>query len=104
MLALRLLTRFVIYFFVMEQVYLTSINQTTNENTKWSDVRKWHKKQTKRWNEAVKKGLVKEKKKDDMEASHEVPEVSDGDVTCTGAAAPKQQSKNARRLLLSMSV
>lgn len=57
---------------------------TTNESAKWGQVRKWHKQESKRYQQAVKNGLVSEQK--DVSSASSV--VTDGDVTCTGAAAP----------------
>ena len=63
--------------------YLTSVNQTTNEAGKWSDITRWYKNQQKKYKEAVKKGLVKPA---GTTTPAEAPEVQDGDVTCTGSS------------------
>ena len=64
-------------------MYITSYNRTTNEDGKWSDIRKWYKKAQKEYQEAVKKGLV------GMNGAKmaPTPNVKDGDVTCTGGGA-----------------
>ncbi|CAB9505384.1 zinc finger [Seminavis robusta] len=41
--------------FLLYHFYVTSIGMTTNEHYKWSDVRKWHKEQVKKYNAYVKK-------------------------------------------------
>ncbi len=40
------------------QVYLTSTGQTTNENSKWGDIKDWYKKEQKRYRRAVRDGKV----------------------------------------------
>ena len=67
------------------QIYITSCNRTTNEDSKWTDITKWYKKEQKRYRDAVKKGLVKENSA--TFASPETPKVKDGDVSCTGGGA-----------------
>lgn len=37
---------------------MTSTGQTTNENSKWGDIKQWYKKEQKRYNRAVKDGKV----------------------------------------------
>lgn len=44
--------------FLGYHVYITSVGQTTNENSKWGDVRKWHKKQQYLYQTAVREGKV----------------------------------------------
>lgn len=39
-------------------VYITSVGQTTNENSKWGDVRTWYKKQQQQYKTAVREGKV----------------------------------------------
>ena len=70
------------------QIYITSLNQTTNEAGKWSDINQWYKSQKKKYNEALKKGLVSPEKTAKLT---EAPDLRDNDVTCTGAS--KQQSQ-----------
>jgi hypothetical protein len=67
--------------FLLYHVYLTSVGMTTNESYKWSDVRKWHKNELKRCNDAVKKGKAGVASASDKQ--REQPVVGDGDVTCT---------------------
>ena len=68
------------------QLYITSYNRTTNEDGKWTDIRKWHKKQQKKYKEAVKKGLVKPSSNDESTTTA-APELKDGDVSCTGGGS-----------------
>jgi hypothetical protein len=68
-------------------VYLTSVGQTTNENSKWGDIRHWHKRQKQRYEEAVKLGKIKTTENGN---NVEVPPVDDGDVTCTPGKGPSQ--------------
>ena len=71
---------------------MTSVNQTTNEAGKWSDINRWYKQEKKKYENAVKKGLVKPK--ESSAKTTEGPPVQDGDVTCTGAS--KQQSEQEK--------
>lgn len=74
---------------------MTSTNQTTNEDGKWSDVQKWYKKEKKRWDEAVAAGLVKPypnltksgETEEPASSEKKGPIVGDGDVSCTGASS-----------------
>lgn len=61
------------------------MGQTTNENSKWSDIRDWYKRQQKRYNKAVKEGKVPKRAVDTAAPTVETPQVQDddGDVTCT---------------------
>lgn len=72
---------FALALFLGYHIHLTSKGMTTNESYKWGDVRKWHKSETKRYLDAVKKG------KDTAVAVTNTPTsqpiVGDGDVTCT---------------------
>lgn len=72
----------------MIQLYITSYNRTTNEDSKWSDITKWYKKEQTKYREAVKKGLVKGNAA--SSATAETPTVNDGDVSCTGGSAGLQ--------------
>lgn len=70
--------------------WISSRGMTTNETSKWGQVKKWHKKETKRYQEAVKAGTVAVSSGKEKEINK--PIVSDGDVTCVPgtAAAPEQ--------------
>jgi hypothetical protein len=70
------------------QLYITSYNRTTNEDSKWSDITKWYKKEQTKYREAVKKGLVKGNAA--SSATAETPTFNDGDVSCTGGSAGLQ--------------
>ena len=65
--------------------WITSRGMTTNETFKWSELKQWHQRETKIFNEAVKAGLVIHNT-----ISITKPELGDGDVTCTGAASKKE--------------
>jgi hypothetical protein len=70
------------------KIYLTSMNQTTNENTKWGDVKHWYKKQQKRYAKSVKEGRRKQEENSNAAQSstdypRATPDLGDGDVTCT---------------------
>lgn len=70
----------------MGKLYLTSVGQTTNENTKWADIKHWYKKEQKRYAKAVKDGVVKQgetKRSSPTSETIEAPIPDDGDVTCT---------------------
>ena len=69
--------------FLGYHTYLTSFGQTTNENSKWSDIKHWHNRQKQRYEQAVKEGKIK-KTDNDNNKSIEKPAVDDsGDATCT---------------------
>ena len=75
------------------EIHITNNNRTTNEDAKWADIKAWYKKEQKKYKDAVKKGLVKPKA--DSKASSGIPEVKDGDVSCTGGGAGIQESQEA---------
>ena len=62
-------------------------NRTTNEDSKWTDIKKWYKKQQKKYKEALKKGLITKEEPNSTTTSKETPKVNDGDVTCTGGGS-----------------
>ena len=80
--------------FLMYHVYLTSYGMTTNESYKWSAVKKWHKKQTKRYRQALKNGeivIVPDDSKinndsEDTSQKSSFTVSDDADVTCTPSA------------------
>ena len=84
--------------FLSYHIWLTCTNQTTNENSKWSDIKKWYKKQTKKHKQAVKEGLIKQgtkwsEEESSFSSSPEKPEVNDdGDVGCTGGGGSSATS------------
>jgi hypothetical protein len=67
--------------FLSYHIYLTSVGMTTNESYKWSDVRKWHKSELKRYNDAIKNSKAGVASTSDKQRAQ--PVVGDGDVTCT---------------------
>ncbi|KAL7538588.1 hypothetical protein ACHAWF_006140 [Thalassiosira exigua] len=64
-------------------VYITSLNMTTNEFFKWRSVKKWHKRERRKYQQALKDGKVGKK----VNASSISKQVPDGDVGCTGPVA-----------------
>jgi hypothetical protein len=80
---------------------LTSTGQTTNENSKWGDIKQWYKKEQKRYNQAVKDGKVIDvvpppSSQHQQQQQHQesgttlsvakaelISSEDDGDVTCT---------------------
>ena len=72
--------------FLGYHVYLTTYNLTTNEASKWQDVRDWYKKEKKRYDDAVDKGLVPSSAASATETADgndSSLNVNDKDVTCT---------------------
>jgi len=64
--------------FLGYHVWLTSRGLTSNESYKWDQVKKWYKRELKRYNQAVKNGEI-----DATTGKPSKPVVTDGDVTCT---------------------
>ena len=72
---------------------MTTVGQTTNENAKWGDIRDWHKRQSKKYKQAIKDGKIKPPSPAQSETkdvtSIETPtpslDADENDVTCTGA-------------------
>jgi palmitoyltransferase ZDHHC4 len=75
---------FTLGLFLGYHLWIASRGMTTNETVKWSEVKKWHKRETKRYKAAVKAGVV-------TVSTATKPLVSDGDVTCTGGEAMPQE-------------
>ena len=73
---------FVLTLFLGYHVWITSRGMTTNEASKWGQVRAWYRAELKRYNKAIKEGLI------DENGSKLV--VSDGDVTCSGAVTEEK--------------
>ena len=73
-------------------LWIASKGMTTNECAKWDQVKKWHKKQVKRYQRAVEEGLISDAPTTNAAAP---PVQPDGDVTCTGAAAPDKATDAA---------
>lgn len=79
---------FVLTLFLGYHVWITSRGMTTNEASKWSEIKAWYKAELKRYNKAVKEGLVDEKTGSKLV-------VSDGDVTCSGASGEHKEDSRA---------
>ena len=79
LLLMFLVLGFVMILFLGYHLWITSRGMTTNEASKWSQVRQWYKAELKRYNKAVKEGHMVVKKE------QSTPTVIDGDVTCLGA-------------------
>ena len=77
--------------FLGYHMYLTSTNQTTNEQGKWQDIKKWFKAEKKKYDNAVKMGKV-HPNKDDTKIT-EAPVIEDGDVTCTGGVSSVKETQ-----------
>jgi hypothetical protein len=77
--------------------WLTSVNMTTNEAQKWSDVKDWYKKARKSYKEAVKNGEYKPEAK--TQAAKAL-DLKDGDVTCTPRVSLSQPSKQQEETLI----
>jgi hypothetical protein len=87
--------------FLSYHMYLTHYNMTTNEATKWEDVRAWYKKQKKEYEEAVKKGLVlplentsSQQQVDESATAVDLPDV---DVTCTPGTRKSTQPPKSQK-------
>ncbi len=66
--------------FLCFHVYITSQNMTTNEFFKWRSVKRWHKQERKKYEQALKDGKVRTK----INADSISKQVPDGDVGCVG--------------------
>jgi hypothetical protein len=72
-------------------LFVTSVNMTTNEFFKWRAVKKFHKKETKRYLQALKDGKVEPAQKSD--AKTELDTSDDADVGCAGPKGESSPSK-----------
>jgi len=84
----------------IKKIYITSVGQTTNENTKWSDINSWYKKEQKRYAKAVKDGIVKQGENkisslSPKNESIEAPTPKDGDVTCNPGSSSNKQDEGS---------
>jgi len=70
-------------------LYITSRNMTTNEFYKWRSVVRWHKRERKKYENALKDGKVVGSKSN---AGILSKQVTDGDVGCTGMTADDSSS------------
>jgi len=76
--------------FLGYHIWLTSRGLTTNESYKWAQVKRWHQRELKRYQQAIKEGKVIPKEDPSK------PVVSDGDVTCTqGTGLEAQEPEDA---------
>ena len=76
--------------FLGYHAWITTRGMTTNEAVKWGQVKKWHKKELKRYNQALKAGLIPANKGAASELSLFV---ADGDVGCTGGTATNSEEE-----------
>lgn len=74
-------------------LYITSVNMTTNEFFKWRAVKRFHKKETKRYQQALRDGKVKLTGKKSESVAKSAEDTSDVDVGCTGPAGEATPSK-----------
>jgi palmitoyltransferase len=77
--------------FLAYHCWIASRGMTTNETVKWSELKKWHKQETKRFKEAVKAGIVTP----DGEIINK-PQIIDGDVTCSGGTTSSKAEKKEK--------
>mmetsp|Transcript_22416 Transcript_22416/g.34560 ORF Transcript_22416/g.34560 Transcript_22416/m.34560 type:complete len:429 (+) Transcript_22416:115-1401(+) len=75
-------------------IWITSRGMTTNESFKWSDVKRWHKQEKKRYEEALKAGLPVGNIHNSTMSSGESDIVSDGDIACTGPTSTPIKSQS----------
>lgn len=68
-LLLMTLTSAILGFFLGFHIHITACNMTTNEYLKWKQVQQWHKKETQKFQEALKYGNVPCKSNDRDEKS-----------------------------------
>lgn len=76
--------------FLGYHVWITTRGMTTNEAVKWGQVKKWHKKELRRYNQALKAGLVSVNKSTTPES---FMVVTDGDIGCTGGPATNSKEE-----------
>lgn len=75
-------------------LYITSVNMTTNEFFKWRAVRKFHRKETKRYQKALKSSTVQSSTQKNIAVQALANQsVSDVDVSCTGQVEEEAPSK-----------
>jgi hypothetical protein len=75
-------------------LYITSLNMTTNEFFKWRAVRKFHKKETRKYQQAFKDGtLTTSTTKTNGNVKLQVESAADVDVGCTGPNGEAVQEK-----------
>ncbi|KAL3921694.1 MAG: hypothetical protein SGILL_002611, partial [Bacillariaceae sp.] len=80
--------------YAVQSVYLTTVGQTTNENTKWGDIKDWHKRQLAKYERAIKEGKIKvPPTKEENTSIESPPEIDDNaDVTSGSNNSNKQQT------------
>jgi hypothetical protein len=78
--------------------WLTSVNMTTNEAQKWSEIKSWYKKAMQKYKKVVKNGDYKPEAK--RQAKAKAPDLQDGDVTCTPRTSSSQPSKPEEETLI----
>lgn len=90
-LAVMAVMAFALFFFLAYHFYITSMGMTTNEDYKFKQVKKWHKEQTKKFEEYKKQQALKEEQTPQTENTKQKPPVPDGDVTCTGGSTEQNE-------------
>ena len=92
--------------FLGYHVYLTTYNLTTNEASKWQDVKEWYKKEKKKYDDAVKKGIVTTETDPsagggsttaNADGARNSLEVNDDDVTCTPGVGNSSSNNSPSR-------
>jgi len=78
--------------FLAFHLYITSRNMTTNEFFKWRSVRRWHKKEKLKYQQALKDGKIGLK----SDAGTSTKQLPDGDVGCTGPVSAESMSDEIR--------
>jgi len=90
----------VLFLFFSFHVYITANGMTTNEYYKWRQVKKWYKREKKRYEKALEEGKVKDNKSS-LNGRKEMKELSDVDVGCVGPIKDNEESasmnKNGRQ-------
>ncbi|KAL7541955.1 hypothetical protein ACHAXR_011383 [Thalassiosira sp. AJA248-18] len=76
--------------FLAFHLYITSCNMTTNEFFKWRSVKRWHKKEKLKYEQALKDGKNNTKINAGVLSKQVAPD--DGDVGCTGPVASEPSS------------
>ena len=79
--------------FLLYHAWMTSRGLTTNESYKWEQVKKWYKRELKRYEKAVQNGEIdpvtgRPLQSSSKKSSTSRPIVTDGDVTCTSGDGP----------------
>ena len=68
-------------------IYITAFNMTTNEFFKWRSVKRWHKREKAKYDQAIKDGKIAKKSGNGVGSGVVSAQVPDGDVGCVGPVA-----------------